>query len=315
VLLPSGRSLLHQRQSDEPAWVGLGGRLIKSIWFAFLILYCTDRQSLRSDAGRPHGGWQPPPGTSESGTPSAALNGAHPLVLPAPDASPTATDTPAFVLADPAIALVSFVEIVPAPKPGVAAMVPGVVVPMPTPLGVVVPVPTPLVAAVIGVPALPDAGIDPVRVAPMPIVVPAVVCQLNQRPLRILELRLKHRSRFSASLCPRRLTRMMFLMCSQEPTKFNCDKEGQMHCQYCGDLMCSVTAIRVRRTLFGLRHSRRPGAYCAGCKVSTVFGEADAPSALRARAVQWVSLRWRRSLPAPSRFDSLATDEQPAHCA
>lgn len=87
-----------------------------------------------------------------------------------------------------------------------------------------------------------------------------------------------------------------------------------MHCQYCGDLMCPETAIKVRRTLFGLRHRRYPGGYCAGCKISTVLGKTETPSAPRARAVPSVNLRWR-SFPAPSNFDSLARDEQPAHYA
>ena len=110
-------------------------------------------------------GIQPPPG--RSGTPSAPLNDTHPLVLPARDALPTAADTPVFVVAGPAVAVVPLVESVPAPTLLVAAVVPRAVVPMPTPLGAVVPVATPLVAAGVAVPALPVAGTNPVAVAPI----------------------------------------------------------------------------------------------------------------------------------------------------
>lgn len=87
-----------------------------------------------------------------------------------------------------------------------------------------------------------------------------------------------------------------------------------MNCRCCGDLMCPETVIRVRRTLFGLRHSRHQGAYCAGCKISIVLGETDTPSTLRARAVQPVGPGWWRPLLGPSKLASMARDEQPAHC-
>lgn len=69
-----------------------------------------------------------------------------------------------------------------------------------------------------------------------------------------------------------------------------------MNCQFCGDLMCPETVIRLRRTLFGLRDSRFQGAYCTCCKISIVSREVDAPSASRAWAVRRpVSGGWWRS--------------------
>ena len=111
-------------------------------------------------------------------------------------------------------------------------------------------------------------------------------------------------------MCPHRLLHSMFLLCSKRLTKLGRSKEGQMNCTYCGDLMGPETVIRVRRTLFGLRHSRYQGAYCAGCKISIVVGETDTPSALRARAGLSVSPGWWRSLLGSSKLGSMARDER-----
>ena len=88
-----------------------------------------------------------------------------------------------------------------------------------------------------------------------------------------------------------------------------------MNCKWCGDLMCPETVIRLRRTLFGLRHSRRQGAYCAGCKISIVLEEVDPPPIVRAKAVRPVSGGWWHSLLAQPKLGSMASDEQTAHCA
>ena len=69
-----------------------------------------------------------------------------------------------------------------------------------------------------------------------------------------------------------------------------------MNCSRCGDLMCPEMVIRLRRTLFGLRHSRCQGAYCASCKISIVLEEIDPPPTVRARAVRPVSGGWWHSL-------------------
>lgn len=88
-----------------------------------------------------------------------------------------------------------------------------------------------------------------------------------------------------------------------------------MNCNCCGDLMCPETVIRLRRTLFGLRHSRYEGAYCANCKISIVLKAIDPPPTVRTGAVRPISSGSWRSLLAPPKPGSMASNEQTAHCA
>ena len=90
-----------------------------------------------------------------------------------------------------------------------------------------------------------------------------------------------------------------------------------MECERCGHSMMQETVIRLRRSLFGFRETRLPGAYCWGCKAGAVLEEPSLGPASAATGGELFATRHRKMLPmwrfpAVRRFGSFHPTALPA---